>query len=100
MLPVDRWVIHYGDGSTFTNVDGPWGDARCPCCGSAAPFGVIAVVEYNLNGSMVFNERGCDDSVYVLGTPEGSTDEVKMGLWTDGESYWRVHDLAKRTVTP
>lgn len=92
MLPVDRWTIWYADGSTFTSDDGTW--AQAP------PFGVICVVYYRPDGA-TFQEVGNDHGVVTfLGVPEGCDQPVKMPLWTDGESYWRVHDLARRSVTP
>lgn len=93
MLPVERWTIFYADGSTFTSEQGTWAEAP--------PFGVICIVYYRPNGRTGFQEVGRDRSIFTYAAqPEGSDDVVKMGLWTDGESYWRVHDLARREVTP
>jgi hypothetical protein len=50
---------------------------------------------------VTFQEVGNDVSIYeFVGLPEGTDEHAKMGLWTDGESYWRVHDAAHRSVTP
>lgn len=92
MLPVDRWTVFYADGSTFTSEQGTWAEAP--------PFGVTAVVYYRTDGCTLFQEEGHDDSVYwYQGEPVGS-DPVKMGLWCDNDQYFRVHDLARRAVTP
>jgi hypothetical protein len=93
MLPVERWTIFYADGSTFASDDGSWAEAP--------PFGVQAVVYYRVDGSTLFQQEGRDDSIFWFeGNPEGCERSVKMGLWTDGASYWRVHDLARRAVSP
>jgi hypothetical protein len=93
MLPIKAWRIFYADGSIFTSEDGTWAEAP--------PFGVQCVVYYHLPAGTTVQEVGNELSIYeYLGTPEGSNESVKMGLWTDGESYWRVHDLARREVTP
>lgn len=93
MLPIRAWRIFYADGSEFTSDDGTWAEAP--------PFGVIAVVYYHVPKGTTFQEVGRDDSIYeFIGLPEGTDKHAKMGLWTDGESYWRVHDLARRAVTP
>jgi len=92
MLPVERWTVFYADGSTFTSEQGTW--AECP------PFGVQAVVYYRTDGRAM-QEVGNDLGVVeYLGHAEGCEGIVKMPLWTDGESYWRVHDLASRCFTP
>jgi hypothetical protein len=92
MLKVERWEVFYADGSIFTSDQGTW--AECP------PFGIQAIVYYSPEG-VTFQEVGQDDSIYhYIGEAEGCDEPVKMGLWTDGETYWRVHDLAKRSVTP
>ena len=93
MLPVERWTVFFADGSTFTSDQGAW--AECP------PFGVTCVVYYLPDGKACVDEQGYDDSIYVYrGDAVGASEPVKMGLWTDGESYWRVHNLAMRTTTP
>lgn len=92
MLPVERWTIFYADGSTFTSDQGTWAEAP--------PFGVICVVYYNASG-VTFQEVGNDHGVVVYeGRAEGCDYPVKMPLWTDGESYWRVHDAATGTFMP
>ena len=104
MLKVDRWVVYYADGSTFTSEQGTWAEAP--------PFGVFAVVYYDPEGRKLTDRQGKDVSIYqfpgdkpthvvdVEGTPVGMDIDVKMGLWTDNESYWRVHDYHRREVTP
>lgn len=93
MLPVVAWTVFYADGSTFTSAQGSWAEAP--------PFGVQAVVYYHSPSGVTVQEVGNDVSIYEhIGLPEGSDEHAKMGLWTDGVSYWRVHDAVKRTVTP
>ena len=92
MIPVKRWTIFYADGSTFTSEQGTWAEAP--------PFGVTCVVYYNAEG-VLFQEVGNDEGVVeYLGEAEGCDYPVKMPLWTDGESYWRVHDAARATFEP
>ncbi len=93
MLPIRAWRIFYADGSVFSNDDGSWAEAP--------PFGVMAVVYYHVPSGVTLQESGRDDSIYeYIGLPEGTDQYAKMGLWTDGETYWRVHDLARRAVSP
>lgn len=104
MLPMTGWTIFYADGSTVAH--------GCPegctdhtkhvdTLAEANPFGVTAHFRYDVDGRTL-RECGNDrDSIVVYeDTPEGSTEICLMGLWTDGESYWRVHDLARREYTP
>jgi hypothetical protein len=93
MLPIRSWRIHYADGSTFSSDDGTWAEAP--------PFGVQCIVYYHAPKGVTFQEVGDDVSIYeFVGLPEGTDEHAKMGLWTDGESYWRVHDAVRRSVTP
>ena len=93
MLPVDRWTVFYADESTFTSEQGTWAEAP--------PFGVSMVVYYLVGGRCTVDLKGSDVAIYTyLGTTAGSDEQYKMGLWTDGEQFWRVHDLAMRTTTP
>lgn len=93
MLPIKAWRITYADGSTFDSTQGTWAEAP--------PFGLHCVVYYHAPKGVTVQEVGGDVSIYeYLGTPEGASEPVKMGLWTDGKEYWRVHDLARREVTP
>lgn len=90
MLPVERWVIFYADGSQFCSEQGSWAEAP--------PFGVHAVVYYHAPEGVTLAQ---DQDVYgYLGVPLGCDVPVKMGLYTDGVSYWRVHDLVERAVRP
>jgi hypothetical protein len=93
MLPIRSWRIYYADGSTFSSDDGTWAEAP--------PFGVQCIVYYHVPEGVTFQEVGDDVSIYeFVGLPEGTDEHAKMGLWTDGESYWRVHDAVRRSVTP
>ena len=103
MLPVERWVIFYGDGSTAAWGCGDGCDEHTVHVDSwakAPAFGVNCVVYYRAD-HVHFQEVGNDAGVVVYeGIAEGAPQPVKMPLWTDGESYWRVHDAARRTFTP
>ena len=67
---------------------------------------------YDTRGYATIDRQGRDVSLYrwrgpqptgvvdVEGTPVGMDHSVKMGLWTDDESYWRVHDAVTLAVTP
>jgi hypothetical protein len=93
MLPIKSWRVYYADGSTFDSTMGSWAEAP--------PFGVQAVVYYHAPEGVTVQEVGDDVSIYeYIGLPEGSDEHAKMGLWTDGESYWRVHDRVRRETTP
>ena len=104
MPPVNRWVIFYADGSTFTSDDGTWAEAPV--------FGVYCVVYYDVNGYQLRQREGEDVSLYrwlgpqptavveLEGTPVGMDTTVKMGLWTDNESWWRLHDATTWRSTP
>jgi hypothetical protein len=93
MIPVARWEIFYADGSKFTSDDG--------LLAEAPPFGVTAFFYYDVDGKRNLLECGGSDDVMILkDIPEGSDEVCLMGLWTDGESYWRVHDLASRSYSP
>jgi hypothetical protein len=88
MLPIKAWTIYYADGSKFTSQDGTWAEAP--------PFGVQAVVYYHVDG-VDFN---MDRDVYYYRGEEAGGKPWKMGLFTDGESYWRVQDLVMKETTP
>ena len=99
MLPVKSWRVLYADGSTFSSEDGTWAEAP--------PFGVQCVVYYHVPDPVklqrITKDGGSDNGdVYVwLGEETGPEYEgIKMGLWTDGESYYRVADLASRRTVP
>jgi hypothetical protein len=82
----------------------------------APPFGVHAIVYHQADGGTLYDERGDDVAVhrwpagydphtpigvcYYTGRPEGANATTKMGLWTDGAEYWRVHDIARGEVSP
>jgi hypothetical protein len=89
VLPIKGWRIYYADGSVFTDLEGSWAEAP--------PFGVQAIVYYHMpEGTTMTMDR---DIYEYLGTEAGGQ-PFKMGLWTDGESYWRVHDAVTGEVTP
>jgi hypothetical protein len=99
VLPVESWRVRYADGSTFSSEDGTWAEAP--------PFGVQCVVYYHVPDparlQRITKSGGSDDGqVYVwLGEETGSEYEgIKMGLWMDGEGYYRIADLASRRTRP
>jgi hypothetical protein len=105
MLEVERWVIYYADGSTAA-----WGcDDGCnehtvhvASWAQAPPFGLNCVVYYYPDDSFrMFQQVGNSTGVFHFeGKAEGCEQPVKMPLWTDGQSYWRVHDLARQKFLP
>ena len=99
MLPIKSWRVYYADGSEFTSNDGTWAEAP--------PFGVQCVVYYHVPDPVklqrITKSGGSDDGhVFVwLGEETGPEYEgIKMGLWMDGEGYYRIADLASRRITP
>lgn len=104
MMKVDHWIVYYADGSIFTSDQGSW--AECP------PFGVAACIFYDIEDRVLVSRSQRDVSIHyhpeleaeewveIEGVPVGMDVPVKMGLWTDDDSYWRVHDLVRRRVTP
>lgn len=90
MLPVKSWRIIYADGSEFTSLDGSWADAP--------PFGVQCVVYYHAEG-LTFDNGGSEGIVYWQADEFADTD-VKMGLWVDGDTFYRIQDLALRSTSP
>jgi hypothetical protein len=91
MLPIRAWRIYYADGSTFSSEDGTWADAP--------PFGLKCVVWYHEPPYKTIDSGGTEGLVYYQSDEFADTD-VKMGLWTDGESHYRIMDLAQRSVMP
>jgi len=89
VLPIRAWTVFYADGSTFTSDEGSWAEAP--------PFGVHAVVYYHAPAGVTVQ---ADSEVYHYLGIEAGGKPWKMGLWTDGESYWRVHDLVSKAVSP
>lgn len=89
MLPIKSWCIYYADESTFSSKDGTW--AQAP------PFGVQCVVYYHEppHKTLDVNSEG----IYLYQGEEFS-DGVKLGLWMDSEGYYRIMDLAARSVNP
>lgn len=96
MLPIEKAVITYPDGSTYTIPDdGTWAEAP--------PFGVQAVVYYHvprperLDIDYVTEDAGSD--VYWW-QGEGEQKSHKMGLWMDSDGFYRVMDYASKMVMP
>ena len=104
MLAVQRWVIYYADGSTAA-----WGcDDGCDehtvhvdSWAEAPAFGLTCIIYYYPENRQAWHQVGNSHGVFHFeGKAEGCDYPVKMPLWTDGESYWRVHDLARQSFTP
>jgi hypothetical protein len=91
MLPIKAWRIYYADGSTFTSKDGTWSQAP--------PFGVQCVVYYHVDDLKTLHVEGNDEAIYYY-RGKGSQRDYKMGLWMDTEGYYRIMDLAFRSVRP
>ena len=123
MLTVDKWTVFYADESTFTSEQGSWAEApafgvncvvyyllpECDTCGGTGEYHTDLMTQEwgkcpdcdGKVGKATVDTQGSDVSIYEYrGTTAGSDELYKMGLWTDGESFWRVHDLAMRTTTP
>lgn len=91
MLPVRSWRIYYADGSTFTSEDGTWAEAP--------PFGVQCVVYYH-EPPLKTVDGGGSEGIYHYQADEFAGVDVKMGLFVDGDTYYRIMDLARRSVEP
>ena len=91
MLPIESWRIYYADGSTFSSDDGTWAEAPA--------FGLQCVVWYHEPPYKTLDSGGTGGVVYYQSDEFAGTD-VKLGLWQDAESYYRVMDLAQRSVAP
>jgi hypothetical protein len=91
MLAVKAWRILYADGSTYTSEDGTWAEAP--------PFGVQAVVYYH-EPPLKTVDGGGSEGVYYYQADEFAGSDVKLGLFVDGDSYYRIMDLARRSVEP
>lgn len=89
MLHIKSWRIYYADGSTFSSKDGTW--AQAP------PFGVQCVVYYHSPPRKTLDVNS--EGVYIY-QAEGYPEDVKLGLWMDGGGYYRIMDLARRSVEP
>lgn len=101
MLAVDRWEIHYADGSTFTSEDGSWAEAPA--------FGVFAVVYYHPDGYRTIQKEQYDQSIYrwlpdVDGAVEVEGDavgaHVKFGLWVHNDQYLMLFDRVHGMIAP
>lgn len=91
MLPIESWRIFYADGSEFSSEDGTW--AQAP------PFGLTCVVYYHAPPYKTIDKGGVEGLCYFQSEEFAGTD-VKLGLWIDGETHYRVMDLAARSVAP
>lgn len=111
MAPVKSWVIWYADGSTAAwncPADGSGGVPGCDehtvhvnSWAEAPPFGVQAIVYYNVDGTKLINAEQHDDSVYEIREGiEAGGQPAKFGLWTDNESYWMVYNAYRGMVKP
>jgi hypothetical protein len=95
MLPIQRAVIIYPDGSRYRIPDdGTWAEAP--------PFGVQAVVYYDTDGRITKDGGWDDGHVYEWLGEDAHPDYagLKMGLWMDRVGYYRVVDLETLTVSP
>jgi hypothetical protein len=81
--------VFYADGSTFGSSQGSWAEAP--------PFGVQAVVYYHVPEGTTLQMD--NDVYYYLGLEAGGQ-PWKMGLFVDDGTYWRVHDLVSKAVSP
>ncbi len=108
MLPVDRWIVYYGDGSTFSSADGSWAEAP--------PFGVFAIVYYRVGPKgvsrlvqMEQHDRSVfrwpdslpppDGAVEILG-PEATGVPCKYGLWIANGEYFALFDRVHGEIMP
>ena len=91
MLAVKAWRIFYADGSTYSSEDGTWADAP--------PFGVQCVVYYHEPPYKTIDKGGTEGLCYWQSDEFAGTG-VKMGLWVDDDTHYRVMDLATRSVRP
>lgn len=91
MLPVKSWRIFYADGSTFSSEDGTWAEAP--------PFGLTCVVWYHEPPYKTIDTGGTEGVIYYQSDEFSGTD-VKLGLWVDGYTHYRIMDLARRSVEP
>ena len=104
MLPVERWVVWYGDGSTAAWGCRPACDEHTVHVGSwaeAPPFGVHCVVYHHVDGTRLIHAEQHDDSVYEIREGvEAGGQPVKFGLWVDNDAYCSVFDAVRGMVKP
>lgn len=81
MLPILGWRLHYGDGSTFTNLDGEW---------EQAPSENVQVLEYLHDTTYRTLVYGVDE--YRL-TPAHA---CKFGKWMDLPDFEALVDRVVR----
>lgn len=90
MLPIKAWRFIYADGSVFDSTMGRMSDAP--------PFGVQAVVHYHVAPYKTL--AGPDASGVYTYHGAGEKEGCTMGLWQDDEGYYRILDMATRSVSP
>jgi hypothetical protein len=92
MLPILRAAIVYPDGSKYwIPDDGTWAEAP--------PFGVQAVVYYH-EPPLKTVDGGGSEGIYYYQADEFAGTDVKLGLFIDGDTYYRIMDLATKSVEP
>lgn len=91
MLPIKSWRIYYADESTFDSTMGTWAEAP--------PFGVQCVVYYHEPPYKTIDKGGTEGILYYQANEFSGTD-VKLGLWVDGDTHYRIMDLARQSVEP
>lgn len=100
MLAIERAEIRYADKSTYRiPEDGTWAEAP--------PFGVQCVVYYHVAEPDKLTRKTVDGGedlgdIYVWLGEDTHPDYRgwKMGLWMDRDGYYRIYDLARRSVAP
>lgn len=90
MLAIKAWRIYYADGSTFSSKDGKWAEAP--------PFGVQCIVYYHVPPYKTLDTGGVKGIYYWKG--KGPTKGIKMGLWMDDKGFYRIMDMAEKSVAP
>jgi len=63
----------------------------------APPFGVECRVWYNVPPYKTLEAR--EDGIYVY-HGEGEKEGIQMGLWMDDEGFYRIMNLAQKSVSP
>ena len=91
MLPVKAWRVWYADGSSFSSDDGTWADAPA--------FGLQCVVWYH-DPPFRTVDTGGTDGVVCWQSDEFAGTDVKLGLWVDADTHYRVMDMARRATMP
>ncbi len=94
MLPIKSWAIYYADGSTFTSEDGTWAEAP--------PFGVQAVIYYHVPPYKTIDGGYNSGDIYTFQGEDAHPEYegIKMGLWVDRDTHYRIQDLAFQSTSP